>query len=60
MANRDNLEYNKFMLDTDTWLVNLKAVEGDSPATALLSWNIEELESKKFTTNWSVRIITSF
>lgn len=58
MKTRDDKEYNKF--DLDLWNVAIKAVEGDSPATALFSWNIDELESKKFTANWSIRIITTF
>ncbi len=58
MTNRDDLEYNKFELSS--WLVKAKAVEGVSPATALLWWNLDTLELKKFTNDGSVRIITSF
>ena len=54
----DNLEYDKFELEL--WDVKLNAVEGASPATAFISWNIEDLERKKFTPSWELRIITSF
>jgi len=58
MTTRDDKEHNKFALSS--WEVILKAVEGNSPATAILSWEIEDLESKKFTSNWDVRVITTF
>lgn len=58
MITRDDKEYNKFELESSQ--IILKAVEGVSPATALLVWEIDELESKKFTPGWAVRIVTTF
>jgi len=56
---RDDSEYNKFGLSQE-WDVLIITVEGESPATAILSWNRDELEKKKFTSNWSLRVITTF
>lgn len=58
MTTRDDKEYKKFTLDS--WEVTLKAVSGVPPSTALLMWTIDELESKKFTSSWDVRIVTTF
>jgi hypothetical protein len=58
MTTRDDKEYNKFQFES--WSVALKTAEGVWPASAVLVWNIDELEAKKFTASWSVRIITTY
>ena len=58
MAERNDLEHNKFTLSS--WVVILNAVPGVGPGTAIFSWNIDELEQKKFTSLWEVRTITTF
>ena len=55
---RSDKEYNKF--DLENWDVILKTAEGVWPASAVLTWNIDELEEKKFTPEWSMRVITTF
>lgn len=58
MTNREDLEYNKF--DLDGWNVILKTAEWVWPSSAVLEWKIDDLESKKFTSWWDVRVITTF
>lgn len=59
MATRDDRESEKFTLDS--WNVNVLAVEGVAPATAiLLDTPIDDLESNKFTSDWKIRVITTF
>jgi len=58
MTTRDDKEYNKF--DLDSWDVNLTIAEGSHPASAILVWDKDDLESNKFTPTWSVRVITTF
>lgn len=58
MTNRTDDEYNKF--DLEAWAVVLRVVEGQAPATALLLWDLDDLEAKKFNSEWQVRTITTF
>jgi|SaaInlStandDraft_7_1057024.scaffolds.fasta_scaffold294057_2 hypothetical protein len=58
MTTREDKEYTKFGLTG--WSVWLKTAEGVWPASAVLVWDIDDLEANKFTPAWSVRIITTF
>ena len=58
MTTRANDEYDKFVLDS--WNVILRTAEWTWPASAVLEWERNDLESKKFTTDWKVRVITTF
>jgi len=58
MAERNDSEWNKFVLAS--WNVVLSAVQGVGPGTAILNWNIDELEAKKFDNTWKMRYITTF